>query len=83
MKITDNALTARDIDKGDIVIEEGTPFMIVQDGITGDYGYMNLTTGVVLSVEYRSAKNVYEACFSPDKYDTKIRLIDEITLKSL
>ena len=86
MKFTDTSLSVRDLQNGDVVIEEARHFMVVKvvsDGGREKYGYMNLETGVVMSAKYDSVMEMYDDCFSPTIYDTQIRTIEEVVLKSL
>lgn len=86
MKFIDKSLSTRDLQNGDVIVEEGRYFMIVKvvsDGGRDKYGYMNIETGVVLSATYDSAIEMYDNCFAPTIYDTKIRVIEEVTLKNL
>lgn len=86
MKITDNSLSIIDIQNGDIIVEDGRYFMVVEVVTSGGqhkYGYMSIETGVVMSAKYDSPIKMYDDCFSPTTYDTQIRRIEEIVITNL
>ena len=86
MKFTDKGLTISDLQSGDIIVEQDRYFMVVKligVGSQENYGYMNMESGVVLPQRYDSAIEMYDDCFSPTRYDTQVRVIDEVVLKNL